>query len=54
MKKMINILLNEESGQGLVEYGLILALIALVVITLLKTVGSKLNNTFNSVQNALP
>ena len=54
MKNLVNAFLNEESGQGLVEYGLILALIALVVIAILKTVGNKLNNTFNSIQNALP
>ena len=54
MKKLMNAFLNEESGQGLVEYGLILALIAIVVIAILRIVGNKLNSTFNSIQSALP
>ena len=53
MKNLVNAFLNEESGQGLVEYGLILALIALVVIGMLRIVGNKLNSTFNSVQSSL-
>ena len=54
MKNLVNAFLNEESGQGLVEYGLILALIAIVVIAILRIVGNKLNSTFNSIQSALP
>nr|WP_276981255.1 Flp family type IVb pilin [Johnsonella ignava] len=53
MKKLMNTFLNEESGQGLVEYGLILALISIVVIGILRIVGNKLNNTFNSIQSSL-
>lgn len=32
MKKLMNWLKNEESGQGMVEYGLIIVVIALVVV----------------------
>lgn len=49
MKKMLNWLKNEESGQGMVEYGLILALIAVVVIAVLTQVGKKVNEVFQNV-----
>lgn len=35
----LNKLYNEESGQGMVEYGLILVLVALVAVGALATVG---------------
>jgi pilus assembly protein Flp/PilA len=43
----------EESGQGLVEYALILFLIAIVVIVALTTLGKKANNVFNNIQAAI-
>lgn len=44
---------TEESGQGLVEYALILFLIAIVVIVALTTLGKKVNNVINNVGAAL-
>ena len=41
---MRSFLFDEESGQGMVEYGLILALIAVVCITAFKTLGTATNN----------
>jgi pilus assembly protein Flp/PilA len=41
-------------GQGLVEYGLILVLIAIAVVIMLTMVGSQINNTFSRVGSALP
>jgi len=43
----------KEKGQGLVEYAIILALIAIVVIAVMTTLGKKVNNTFNSIGNSL-
>ena len=43
----------KEKGQGLVEYAIIIALIAIVVIFVVTTVGKKINNTFNSMGNSL-
>jgi len=37
---------KQEKGQGLVEYAIILALIAIVVIVVISTVGYEINNTF--------
>jgi pilus assembly protein Flp/PilA len=45
--------LKDQSGATAIEYGLIAALIAVVAITTLKGVGSKLNNKFSSISNGL-
>jgi len=44
----------KEKGQGLVEYAIILALIAIVVIAVMTILGKKVNNTFSQISNALP
>lgn len=44
---------NDERGQGLVEYGLILILIAIVVIVVVGVVGHQANNVFSNVSNGL-
>ncbi len=43
----------EESGQGMVEYALILVLIAVVVIVVLTTVGHRVNNVFSNISHGL-
>ena len=53
MKKMLNWFISEESGQGMVEYGLIIALIAIVVIAALTAVGNGVNNKFTDISNKL-
>jgi pilus assembly protein Flp/PilA len=45
--------LHDERAATSIEYGLIAAGIAVVIITVLKGVGSKLNTTFTTVQTAL-
>ena len=42
--------LKDEEGQALVEYGLILALVAIVVIVALGLIGTNLNKILNSIQ----
>lgn len=44
---------SDEGGQGLVEYALILVLIALVVIVVLQVLGNQVNNSFSNVANGL-
>lgn len=51
---MKDFLFNEESGQGMVEYGLILALVAIVAIGMLSAIGHKVNGTFSKVSESLP
>jgi pilus assembly protein Flp/PilA len=42
-----------EDGQGMVEYALILVLIAIVVIVILQIVGKQVNNVFSNISNGL-
>ncbi|BCM90706.1 hypothetical protein IAD21_04467 [Abditibacteriota bacterium] len=50
---MIKQFLQEEEGQTLVEYGLLISLIALVVIGVLTLLGSKIKNTFNKASDSM-
>ena len=42
-----------EQGQGLVEYALILVLVAIVVIGILLVLGPRIANVFSKVTNGL-
>ena len=44
---------HEEGGQTLVEYGLLISLIALVVIAVLTVMGRRISNTFGAASNTL-
>ena len=44
---------EREEGQGMVEYALILVLIAIVVIVILSTVGKRVNNVFSNISEGL-
>jgi len=46
MKKFSNWLKKEESGQGMVEYGLIIALIAIVVMAAMVVLGPEIARMF--------
>jgi pilus assembly protein Flp/PilA len=53
-KEVIQMLfLPREEGQGLVEYALILVLIAIVVIAILLLVGPAVGNVFSTIVNAI-
>ena len=54
MKNMMNWIANEEEGQGMVEYALILALIAIAAIAVLPSIGNKIKDVFQGVDDALP
>ncbi len=43
----------KEKGQGLVEYALILVLVAIVVIVILSIMGPAIGNIFSNIVNAL-
>ena len=43
----------KEKGQGLVEYALILVLVAIVVIVILSIMGPSIGNIFSNIVNAL-
>lgn len=42
---------KKERGQGMVEYALIILLIALVVIAILTVFGNQLSTTFSKIAN---
>jgi pilus assembly protein Flp/PilA len=44
---------RDEKGQGLVEYALILVLVAVVVIAILAILGPQIGNIFSQVTNGL-
>jgi pilus assembly protein Flp/PilA len=44
---------EREDGQAMVEYGLIIALIAVVLITVVALLGSNISKTFSSIANQL-
>ena len=53
MNKFISRFLRDESGATAIEYGLIAAGIAVVIIAAVNTVGTNLTSTFNTVASSL-
>ena len=47
-------LVKGEDGAALIEYGMLVLLIAVLCIVAIKTIGSKISNGFNSVNTSLP
>ncbi len=54
MMNMMKKLWKDEAGQGMVEYGLILALVAVVVIGALELMGTGILSQFTKVNAKLP
>jgi pilus assembly protein Flp/PilA len=50
---MLRSFFAKEEGQGLVEYALILVLIAIVVIAILTTLGSQVSSVFSQISSGL-
>ncbi len=53
MKNLFETFLQDEQGQDLVEYALLLAFIALAATTLLGTMKTSINGIFTKVNTAL-
>jgi pilus assembly protein Flp/PilA len=53
MSKFISQFVRDESGATAIEYGLIVALIAVVIVTAVTAVGTQLSDKFNSVGNTI-
>lgn len=51
---MLQSFFSRETGQGLVEYALILALIAIVVIGVLQVIGNRASGVFQQIGEQLP
>ena len=52
MTQFLNRFAKDESGATAIEYGLIAALIAVVIIAAVTAVGTNLSGTFNNIANA--
>jgi pilus assembly protein Flp/PilA len=53
MSKFVTRFLNDESGATAIEYGLIAALIAVVLVTAMGAMGGKLSDAFGRVGTQL-
>ncbi len=53
MSRFVMRFVKDESGATAIEYGLIAASIAVVIITAVQLLGTNLTTTFNSVAGAL-
>jgi pilus assembly protein Flp/PilA len=53
MKTLLRRLFTEDSGQDLIEYALLAALIAVVSIAMIRSVGTAINAVFSTVNTDL-
>ena len=53
MKNLLTRFVNDESGATAIEYGLIAALIAVVIIGAVRTLGTTLSAKFGTVSTAV-
>jgi pilus assembly protein Flp/PilA len=53
MTNLFKRFIKDESGATAIEYGLLAALISVVLIAAAGTVGNSLQNTFNAISSAL-
>ena len=53
MKKILKNLIAEESGQDLIEYALVAALVGLGSVASMQTLATHISNTFTGVGTAL-
>jgi pilus assembly protein Flp/PilA len=53
MTKLFGSFIRDESGATAIEYGLIAALIAVVIIGGATTLGTKINDTFKAVSDKM-
>ena len=44
----------KESGQGLVEYAIILSLVALIVIAVLWLLGPEIGDSYSTISSSIP
>lgn len=44
---------NRERGASMIEYGILVALISVVAIVAIQTIGGRVNNAFNQVDSSM-
>ena len=53
MRKLINRLRREEEGAALVEYGMLVGLIAVICVVAVTTLGTEVSTAFSKIASAL-
>ena len=53
-EKMLKRFFLDEAGATAIEYGLLVALIAVVILAAVTAVGTNLSNTFNNIATTIP
>lgn len=53
MNRILKQLWNDESGQDIAEYAVMLAVILVIVVGTIRLIGSNANNVFSSVGSAI-
>jgi len=53
MKKFARYLWNDQGGQDIAEYAVMLAVILVIVVGTIRLVGSNANNVFSSVASSV-
>jgi len=53
VSKILQKLWNDESGQDIAEYAVMLAVILVIVVGTVRLIGSNANNVFSNVGSAL-
>ena len=54
LKSVAQKLIKNEDGAALVEYGMLVALIAAICVVAIKSIGTKVSTGFKAVDTALP
>jgi len=54
MRKLFNALLRDDSGQDLAEYGLLVALVAIIAVAGVTVFGNDINTFFNNIATLIP
>ena len=54
MKKFLNRVVSDENGATAVEYGIMVAAIAAVIIAVVFVIGTKVDTAFETVNTNLP
>lgn len=52
--KLLQQLWNDEQGQDIAEYAVMLAVILVIVVGTIRLIGSNANNVFSQVASSLP
>jgi Flp pilus assembly pilin Flp len=53
LQKILNTLVEDESGQDIAEYAVMLAVILVIVVGTIRLIGSNANNVFSNVGSSL-